>query len=161
METMSDFRESGGRQTQWDQIVTVICCNTLKENLLLLAMKYCLCYQYEYAACTGLLSPCQCKEKHGDVSVSPAVSSLISSGVLSPLLFLRAALPYVLWGSLSPFSLCICNSWSPRSFLSHHVPCLVSLKPPQFLPIKNEELQPISGLNLKKLSVLSRDLSSS
>lgn len=123
-------------------------------------MKYCLYYQYEYAACIGLFPLCQCNKKHGEVNVSPTDSLWLLSGDPSPLLFLRVALPSALRGSLSPFSLCICNHWSPRSLLSYHVPCLlllVSLQPPQSLPIKNEELQPISGLNLEKLSVLSRD----
>lgn len=90
---MSDFWESGGiigRETQQDGIVSIICCNTFTENPLLLAMKYCVYYQYEYAACTGLFSSCQCKEKHGDVSVSPTVSSC------SPLEFPR-----------------LCCSWGP------------------------------------------------
>lgn len=123
-------------------------------------MKYCLYYQYEYAACIGLFPLCQCNKKHGEVNVSPTDSLWLLSGDPSPLLFLRVALPSALRGSLSSFSLCICNRWSPRSLLSYHVPCLlllVSLQPPQSLPIKNEELQPISGLNLEKLSVLSRD----
>lgn len=123
-------------------------------------MKYCLYYQYEYAACIGLFPLCQCNKKHGEVNVSPTDSLWLLSGDPSPLLFLRVALPSALRGSLSPFSLCICNRWSPRSLLSYHVPCLlllVSPQPLQSLPIKNEELQPISGLNLEKLSVLSRD----
>lgn len=52
------------------------------------------------------------------------------------------------------------NYWSPKSFFSHHAPCLLPLVSPQllqFLPIKNEEVQPISVLKLGKLSVPLRD----